>query len=327
MPQPLAPLAPLQPLTPLQPMAPLPRRQPLTPMSPLPPGGSRPALVPTGQYDRYDGASLATLPAPTPAYEPPPVQQPQVVNLGLSQTLPFPNWGGMPTPTVPNWGGTPQQRFPVPARRPAGNKAAGFVVGAVALLVAMGAGGLFKSSSDGGSHVSVPPISVSIPPISIGSKGSGATGRHQPAIPEPAHESGRTLDINGNIDGQTIRVTFLRLVDNAAPKDTFMDSPDAGKRLVAAQFRVKNIGSFIYVASATSAARVVDTKGHTYKSQFLFDDLRQGKVFDGVINVDTGESSVGYVAFEVPKHAKIKKVEFSASSSGGQTGTWTFVRP
>jgi hypothetical protein len=268
--------------------------------------------------------TYAQLPPPVPVavLPPPPPQQPQVINLGLSQSSPIPNWGGVPRP-----------RMPVPVRRPKSNRAGGWIVGAVALVIAMAAGGLFKSSSSGAPDVSIPPVSVSVPPISIGANGgstlgsSGHPGGSHTGATQPSHLGGRTLDLDGNVNGQRIRVSFLRLVNDATPKDTFMDSPDRGKRLVAAEFRVKNIGSFIYVASATNVAHVVDTKGHTYDAQFLFDSLREGKAFNGVISVDSGESAVGYIAFEVPKQAKIKKVEFSASTGGGQTGTWTFVRP
>jgi hypothetical protein len=325
-----APLDPLQPLTPLQPsapMQPLAQLVPMQPMAPRRPGEQRqpaPAREMTGgNYQTAPGYA-------PPAYDqqpaqvaimPPPAQQPQVVNLGLSQSSPVPNWGGVPRP-----------RVPVPIQRPQGNKAAVFIVAVVAVFVAVGASGVFKSSSGGTPDVSIPQVSVSIPPVSIGSHGgttlgsSGHSGGSRTGATQPAHQAGRTLDLNGNRDGERIRVSFRRLVNNATPKDTFRDSPDSGKRLVAAQFRVTNIGSFLYVASATAAAHVVDTKGHTYDAQFLFDSLREGKAFNGVINVNTGKSTVGFIAFEVPKKAKIKRVEFSASSSGGQTGTWTFVR-
>lgn len=330
-PSPNAPLDPMQPLTPRQPnqpMLPLAQLVPMQPLAPLSPGERRPVAPARQDPARVDVQAAAPTYRPPLAYTPParvatlppPPQQPQVINLGLSQSPPLPNWGGIPRP-----------RVPTPVRRPRANKAGGWVAGIVAVIIAMTAGGIFKSSSSGVPDASTPSISVSVPPLSIGGQPSpkhgtsGHSGGSHNGATQP-HQSGRTLDLNGGINGQRIRVSFLRLVNNATPKDTFMDAPGSGKRLVAAQFRVQNIGSFIYVASATSVAHVIDTKGHTYDAQFLFDSLREGKAFNGAISVDTGKSTVGFIAFEVPDNARIKKVEFSASSGGGQTGTWTFVR-
>jgi hypothetical protein len=322
-------------MQPRQPMAPLLPMQPLVPMQPLRPGerrGDRPA--PTPQYQQPNVSTPQPMAyAPPPSYQPaqsyqpsqqasPSVQQ-QVVNLGLSQS---PVAGA-------NWGGIPRPRVPTRVRRPSGgSNKAGAIVGIVVAAI-VGLAALGSHSSSGNSHIStIPTFSASIPPISTGAQhaptlGSpGHTGGSRAGASRPTHHSGRSLDLNGSFDGQRIRVTFLRLVNDATPKDAFMDAPSSGKRLVATQFRVKNIGSFIYVVSATSVAHVVDTKGHTYDSKFLFEDLREGKIFSGAIDLSAGESAVGYIGFEVPKNARIKKVEFSATSGGGQTGTWTFVR-
>lgn len=310
---PMQPLAPQRPSAPMQPMAQMVPMQPLTPLAP----GERREPAPMRQAPSPAYVAVPPPFQPAPAYLPPPPLQPPVANLGLSQPSPVPNWGGIPRP-----------RVPAPSRRPRGNKAGGWVVGVVAALIALGVTGALKSSSSG-PDISTPSVSVSIPPLSIGGGGEPARGSAghsgiRASAPQPSRQSGRALDLSGNIAGERVRVSFLRIVNNATPKNTFMDAPESGKRLVATQFKVTNLGSFIYVASTTTAAHVVDTKGHVYGAQFLFGSLREGKAFKGVINVEAGKSTVGYIAFEVPKKAKIKKVEFSASAGGGDTGTWTF---
>lgn len=320
---------PRLPLQPLQPMAPLEPMRPLVPMQPLQPGQRRGDQPPPPYQQPY---RQAYVPALEPVYQPPPAYEPvpqmaspsvqqQVVNLGLSQSPA----GGV------TWGGLPRPKVPTRVRSGGGSNKAGAVIGVVvAAIVGLAAVGS-HSSSGGSPDVTVPTFSLSIPPLSTGthhepSQGTQGSSSGTHAAPsKPTHQSSRALEINGSTDGQRIRVAFLHLVNNATPKDTFMDSPDNGNRLVAAQFRVTNIGEFIYVASATNVAHLVDTKGHTYDAQFLFDNIKEGKVFNGVVNVDTGHTVVGYIGFEVPKKAKIKKVEFSASPSGGQTATWTFV--
>jgi hypothetical protein len=331
MPQPLPPLAPMQPLeprAPLRPMTPLQPQRPRQPMAPLTPVGSRTSsrqIVPTVQYVPhvpYDDGSLLTAPPPPlppPNVPPPPAYEPpRVIDLGLSKQPTLGGWGGvtLPPPTGP---------MPLPRRSGSGsNKIGAGVAAVIAVLVVANQFSLFRSASHRDTpEISTPSISVSIPPISVG-------GSHLPARPgtaRPTRQSGRTLDLNGGFDGQRIRVTFTRWVNNATPTNTFLDTPDKGNRLVAAQFVVKNVGSSIYVAAASSAAQVVDTKGRSYRPVFVFDPLRQGKLFDNVVSLTTGHAARGYIAFEVPKQVRIKQVKYSGGSGGSsQTGTWTFTR-
>ena len=312
---PRAPLEPMRPLTPMRPyppMRPLAQLVPMQPLAPLRPGEQRqpgkpashataPSYAVTVSYD--DGSAYQELLPP----------QPQVVNLGLSQ------------PTTSNWGGTPRPPAPVPLRRPSGGKGAGAVAAAVALLVVLGATGVFKSSSSGAPDVSVPSVSVSIPPLSIGGDTHGAAQHPQPGAARPTQQSGRTLTLNGTITGERIRVSFLRFVNNAHSKDTFF-GPSAGKRYFAAQFRITNTGSVQYVDSPANGARVVDSRGNSYRTTFLVGSLREGKPFDAAISLKTGDSALGYLVFEVPKRAKIHKVQFAENSGFGQVATWTFVR-
>lgn len=316
-PPPRAPLAPMQPLTPRRPsapMQPLSRLVPLQPLTPLRPGESRSGAArpaPRSQMPAtaYPQASQV-LPPP-----PPPVRLQRVVpQLGLAQ------------PPAGTWGGTRPGR-PVAVRRPSGGRAAAFIGSAVAVIVALSVVGTFKSSSGGDSFaVSIPSPSFSIPSLSIG---GGATGRHQPSRPDAPHpnpRSSRSVSLTGNVEGESIRVTLIRLVNNAKPKDTFMDSPEPGKRLVGVQFRITNTGSVGYVDSPSNGAYVYDTKGRQYRAAFLFESLREGKIFDAAVSLDTGRSAVGFLAFQVPKHARINRVEFSENSGFGQKGEWTIKR-
>lgn len=306
---PMEPMRPLTPMRPYPPMRPLARLVPMQPLAPLRPGERRQP----GESASYEVPSYEVTAdfGQGSSQELPP---PQVVNLGLSQG-----------PTVSNWGGTPRPPAPVPVRRPSGGKGAGAVAAAVALLVVLGATGVFTSSSSGAPDVSVPSAHVSIPPLSIDGDTHGAAQHPQPGAAHPTQRSGRTLSLNGTISGERIRVTFLRFVNNAHSTDTFF-GPSAGKRYFAAQFRVTNTGSVQYVDSPANGARVIDTRGKSYRTTFLVGSLRQGKVFDATISLQTGSSALGYLVFEVPKHAKIHEVQFAENSGFGQVATWTFVR-
>jgi hypothetical protein len=121
-------------------------------------------------------------------------------------------------------------------------------------------------------------------------------------------------------------VTLTRWVDNAKPRNTFMDSPGPGKRLVAAQFRLTNIGSVIYVDSPSSGAYAIDSKGRKYRSTFLFDPLRQGAIFDAAVSLQPGGGAVGFVGFDVPKNARMTRVEFGGTAAYKVPAQWLIKR-
>ncbi len=322
-PAPMRPKQPMAPRRPSPPMQPLARRTPmppLAPLAPLQPGERRPPVLP--RVASYQQLPAAPVVLPPPVVEellaPAPVQQPQVVNLGLSQS-PITNWGGLPRPPVP------AQRRPVPVRRPSGTKAGAFIGIVVALVVALAAIG---SRSSSGTHpFAIPSIDVSVPPL------SGGGTAHRPAPHQPGQSgasaatprSGRTLTLDGTIPGQRIRVTFTRWANDASSTDGFF-GPGPGKRYVAAQFRVTNTGTVQYVDAPANGARVYDNRGHAYRATFIVSKLRQGKVFDAAVSLRPGRSAVGYLVFEVPRRARIAKVQFSQNSGLGDKATWTFVK-
>jgi hypothetical protein len=71
---------------------------------------------------------------------------------------------------------------------------------------------------------------------------------------------------------------------------------------------------------------VYDNRGHAYRATFIVSKLRQGKVFDAAVSLRPGRSAVGYLVFEVPRQARIAKVQFSQNSGLGDKATWTFVK-
>jgi hypothetical protein len=289
----------------------------MQPMAPLR-AGERRQPTPARSHDSalsYDSTTSFDQAATYQELPPPPVPQQPVVNLGLSQ------------PTTSNWGGVPRPRPPVPIRKPSGNKGAGIVVAMFALLAVLGATGVFKSSSSGAPGGSAPSSQVSIPPLSVGGNGSHGPSRHatKPAESHPTQQAGRTLSLNGTISGERIRVTFLRFVNSAHSKDAFF-GPSPGKRYFAAQFRITNTGSAQYVDSPANGARVIDSRGRSYRTTFLVGALREGKVFDAAVRLEAGSTEVGYLTFEIPKSAKVHQVQFAENSGFGQVGTWTFVR-
>ncbi|HVT20879.1 MAG TPA: DUF4352 domain-containing protein [Mycobacteriales bacterium] len=305
-----APLAPREPLLPMTPLAP---RAPLEPMMPLRPGESRRSMPPVTP-------GSASVPASAPSYQEP---VPVAASPPTSSPPPPPARTAILQPPA-GWTGLPRQRLPVPMGRSSGSKVAAVFALAIASLVALATIGSHTSTRRA-QVIAVPSIEVSVPPLSTG--GDGATA------PSPAHaapgratpRSGRTLSLNGTSPGERIRVSFTRWVNDATSKDALF-GPGNGKRYVAAQFRITNTGSVVYVDSPSNGARVIDSRGKAYRTTFLVGSLRQGKVFDAAVSLRTGRSAVGYLVFEVPKRARIARVQFSENSGFGQTGEWTFNR-
>jgi hypothetical protein len=78
---------------------------------------------------------------------------------------------------------------------------------------------------------------------------------------------GDVLDLKGLEDGEALAVTVVRVVDPARAEDEY-STPDAGKRFVAVQFRLKNTGTAVYSDSPGNGARLVDAQGQQFDSTY-----------------------------------------------------------
>jgi hypothetical protein len=298
---------PLQPMTPLEPLRPMTPLQPLLPMTPLQPIGSAAGYSPPAPAEQEDWSEPEEVPAPPPvSYQPPP---PVRYDLPPPQVTPLP--GGI--------------QLPVRVRRRSGGAAAAIIGVVAALIVGLAALGSHTSSGGGPVVVSVP--SISLPTFgstngSGSSAGSGLSGHHSG---NAVASIGQSRVLSGNVNGQRVRVTLLSWRNTARSKDSFF-GPRAGKRFVAAKFRIRNVGSAFYVDSPANGAYVFDRAGRRYRTTFAVSGIREGPVFDAVVSLAAGESARGFLVFEVPRHASIRRIRFSENSGFGQAGTWSIRR-
>jgi hypothetical protein len=176
-------------------------------------------------------------------------------------------------------------------------------------------------------------VLVAVIAVAAGSSGSGVTNepvqsdQGSGATDEPSaqHDTGddgpasigQAIHLEGS-DG-SINVKLTRWVANATATDSF-SSPENGKRFVAAQFRITAVGGG-YSDSPSNGAYAIDSKGQQYDTAFV-EEIRQGICFGGSVKIREGSSALGFIVFEVPKNAKISKVQFSEDSGFGQTGEW-----
>ncbi|MDA5281630.1 DUF4352 domain-containing protein [Streptomyces sp. Isolate_45] len=159
--------------------------------------------------------------------------------------------------------------------------------------------------------------------------GLPALGAATPAVaaprsvkPSPVASAavGATLDIRGLTDGEGLAVTLVKVVDPARTGNPY-SAPDAGSRLVAVQFRLKNTGTAVYQDSPSNGAKVVDEQGQQFGS--AYQDTTAGPGFPGSITVAPGDTGLGFITFEVPKASRVTMVQFAMNSGfSPNTGQW-----
>ncbi|MEU8118114.1 DUF4352 domain-containing protein [Spirillospora sp. NPDC049024] len=127
------------------------------------------------------------------------------------------------------------------------------------------------------------------------------------------------MSIADDSAGVSLAVTLRKVVDPAKPGE-FEPVPN-GKRLVAAQFKVKNNSDNEYQDSPSNGARAIDTTGQAYEGSLLTASDCQDFP-EGEVRLTKGESQIGCVTFEVNKDATVERIRFGASSGLGSAAEW-----
>ncbi|NUU23493.1 MAG: DUF4352 domain-containing protein [Streptomycetaceae bacterium] len=134
----------------------------------------------------------------------------------------------------------------------------------------------------------------------------------------PAAKTGDTIAMQGD-DGEKFDAVLVQLVDPGTPKDEY-SGPDPGNRLVAIQWRITNTGATVVDETPTLRTKLVDAQGQIY--EFAIGADHKGTEFPTSAQIPPGESRLGFVTYEVPKAAKIVKVEFEGGYDK-PSGQWT----
>ncbi|WP_055591251.1 DUF4352 domain-containing protein [Streptacidiphilus griseoplanus] len=185
---------------------------------------------------------------------------------------------------------------------------------AVLLSAALVAAGATACSSTGSSVATAPKAGAATGGDAASSSGQKS---RQPKKKTDA-KVGDTISLKG-MDTKA-DVTVLKVVDHAKGADEFT-TPESGKRFVAVQFRIRNTGSKAYNDSPSNGAKVLDTEGQGFDASFS--DTTAGPSFPGDVTIAPGGTAKGFITFEVPKGAKLDKVQFGLDSGfADQTGQW-----
>ncbi len=120
--------------------------------------------------------------------------------------------------------------------------------------------------------------------------------------------------------GSKYDVHLTKVIDPAQGTDEF-STPDAGKRLVGAVFRITGVKGNSS-DDANNDATLIGSNGQAYQADF--DSIAGYTNFSsGQFNAAPGAAEVGAVTFQVPAGVKVAEVQWSADSGfGGAPGIW-----
>jgi hypothetical protein len=157
---------------------------------------------------------------------------------------------------------------------------------------------------------------------------SAATTAPPAATPNPTASTagpvGTTFTVSGtDQDNQpySYDVTLAAVEPNATPDNSF-DAPTAGDQLYGAEFKITgDTGNSSDDANSDAIANGSNSQVY----DFTANGLAAGTNFNnGEFNVAPGQTSIGWVAFELPASVKVATVQWSPDSFGdGPLGTWT----
>jgi hypothetical protein len=160
------------------------------------------------------------------------------------------------------------------------------------------------------------------PDVTVAASEGGGTAAYQPAtsVQETAAKIGDPIVIRGSKDGSRMKVTVLQVRD-PAPAQQYL-GPFRGKRLVAVELRLENVGTVVYDEFPSNGGGLVDQAHGSFAAAFKESALSPELSSDLCMIAPNGRL-VGWITFEIPKHATLRKFQFVLDSGfGPESGDW-----
>lgn len=139
------------------------------------------------------------------------------------------------------------------------------------------------------------------------------------ATPKKAR-TGDTVDLTGS-GGVHVQVTLVKVVDPAKPTNAY--TPDSGKRFIAAQLRILNVGTKTYDTDPLVGMRAQDAAGETFDASIVPVETTVGQQMDSGLTLAPGDKALGVIVFEVPASVKLSTMQYLVDGFGGNTAQWT----
>ncbi|CAM5656238.1 hypothetical protein SAVIM338S_06652 [Streptomyces avidinii] len=128
--------------------------------------------------------------------------------------------------------------------------------------------------------------------------------------------SGETVPLAGKEPGEHLDVTLTQVVDPVSP------APDDTDRLVSVEFRLENTGTAVYKDSPAPSAHLLDSDGQRFTG--VNASTGAGTAFPDTVTLDPGDSTTGFVTFQLPKDAGLAAVQFALNGGlADDVGQWS----
>jgi hypothetical protein len=160
----------------------------------------------------------------------------------------------------------------------------------------------------GSPKISNGPSASTAPSSAPATAPAAASTTPQAPAAEPAGSGFTVSGTNPDSTAYTYRVALVRVIQDAAPDNSF-DAAPSGQHLAGAEFRVTGVtGDSSDDANLDAVA--VGGNGQLYSPSF--DGLAAGTDFDsGDWNVQPGATETGWVAFTVPNGVSITSIQWA----------------
>ncbi|MBR7832462.1 DUF4352 domain-containing protein [Actinospica durhamensis] len=195
-----------------------------------------------------------------------------------------------------------------PPKKKRGAKIAGFgCLGVVALVVL-----IVVAAAVGSKNNTTVNTTAANTPAAAGKSAAGAGSK--------AAGLGDTIEVT-DVAGDKLAVT-LKKVDASPHATSGFESPDSGDQYYAAQFEIKDVGGKAWSDSPSNCVVVKDAKGQTFQSTIV-SAISSGPMMADTANLAAGDSTLGWIVFEVPKGDKVTTVQFTPlSGMDDDTAQW-----
>lgn len=157
------------------------------------------------------------------------------------------------------------------------------------------------------------------------SKPTGDTGSGgEASANKPATAKiGSVITLNG-FDNAKVAVKLSRVFPSAASAIDGI-GPDPGNRFYGVELVLKNVGETPYEDAPSNGAVLIDDEGQQYSSTIV--DLKGGVPLNGTVTIGPGDVRKGVIGFEVPKNAKITRLQFALNSGmADHKGIWHLTK-
>ena len=155
---------------------------------------------------------------------------------------------------------------------------------------------------------------------STGSTAAGATTTAAAAVTTTSAPAtiGSTLQLP-DLSGGKVGVTVTGIVDPASGADQYT-TPDPGKKFVAVEISIKNVGTTSGQPSPDNDVTVLDNTNASYSVDF--NSVSECQSFN-TVSLTPGSTVTGCEVFQIPTANTIAKVQYTPSAGfSNTTGQW-----